>query len=1679
MPRTGTPERFSLGEPDFIFSYQTKLVLVFDHETKESHAQIRRIMQTEADSPVEIVNSVWQEGGVGVGRFERAQLLQELADLLRNGLNATDRSTTMSGPPLPPRSSQSPHSSYNPQAYAQQPSSPRAPYQPYSPYPAPNSQPPSHQPYNPAAYQDNTIAGFANNIYGPASQNVSSYGPRGSSQSSSPNLPQGYPPTSPTQQYAPRISTGSSYNRSASHRYSTSAPHPYRQPSSAQYSPGPSPATYYDAYQHQPISPATRFPAPPQHSPSPDFYDHRTPPTVAGRNGSGAHFNSAFAPPTPPMPMPNPEPYVHAVERQGSNRHPQSRPLPGPPAQPSPYAAQLDPDEGYEETVDDAERRTDDLFDEVERSLLNTGTFTNHQAASASYLDQTTNGHYEPTSATSVRTYYDDYDDDDDADSDAEAAAGLEAMRIAEQQEEEDRQRRSRSSSYMTNGFNEYEQQAQAGEAFEDEYDYAGYDMSALAGGFAVPMSHRNAAGLSATSPVSQRNLGQHPSGSSHRTARTESSGATMRTSSQTSITNMASPGSFSRRSGTAARVDESGTGGLSDPTVTGRKMSFENDDPAERAIIMQQAQQAHQQGGIPGDAMVPETFYQYPSHSGPRPLPSIPASTEYPVADPAAYVQHASIHGTGFPRSQSLVSTSTTQQAIAPARAKTDAEEKRKSVLRIQATGTESSPVTPMGGPDLPTIPAGRRVQPSKLRDADYDRCVEPWALSSLTRWLRSIAEGDPELKSHMIEEILVNLFTSKVSNINIPVAESLSQHVLQVMYASNTLIQDEEWLRFGYGEPTGVLYQLTGRGCYSQTLHNYENSGRCYSYHCQRTVRKIDVNDGSSPGPVDWATYYSITKEDIADVDKKEVERQNNLHEVVQSEYKFINDLKLLRTLYQDGLEHSQPSIVPPKNLDLFIKTVFGKLAAVRKVNEEYLLPQLLYRQKEQGPWVVGFSDIFRDWIRKAKPAYIEYTANFPNAEFMIRQEDRRNTMFHNFLDSARNDSRAQRLAWDHYLKAPITKIQRYSLLLQVVLKNMKQDSEEKQNLQLAIEEIQEATRECNARLADETRKVELLDLQSRLKLRQEMSKVELNLTQWGRELIHSGQLQREGNTRFTWLDIQAILLDNFLILAKKLPVRDGKPELYDVSKMPIPMELLVLESADEDPVVRSSMKGVSTVNTTNTTNARSNSITPRPVVQSSNSGSSLQQVTSASSNQLTTTTSIDQSQSEKTLYPFKIKHLGKEVFTLYTPSASNRREWCDKIIEAKTKHAASLFSQDAEPFKLNVIADAAFAYDSSTTSQKMITIKGTPLVRALEDVESRYKSAGRPAPICRARVNCATSFTQQNGLEMIAIGTEYGVYLSEAGNPRGWTRVIPIPRVTQIAVLEDFSLLLLISDKSLIAYHLDVVTTATASSTASTTDSIKKSPQKLSGSKDVGFFTVGRMKDRTLLFYEKRESRTTIFKILEPVYQKSSAPSTRAGRLFRGHTDFFRDYDDFYIPADCTALDLFSNSLAVATSKGFEVLGLDKKTAWSVPDLTQQHVQTMATRLRDMLPVAMFRLAADGSELLCVYEECAVYVNKFGDVNRAVIMEFVGRARQASLVGGYLVLFDSDFVEVRDAISGRLKQVVAGRDVRCLDNGRGQAGVTNAGMQRSVKFALQHPENEKSQIVVELALNESRRN
>jgi hypothetical protein len=103
----------------------------------------------------------------------------------------------------------------------------------------------------------------------------------------------------------------------------------------------------------------------------------------------------------------------------------------------------------------------------------------------------------------------------------------------------------------------------------------------------------------------------------------------------------------------------------------------------------------------------------------------------------------------------------------------------------------------------------------------------------------------------------------------------------------------------------------------------------------------------------------------------------------------------------------------------------------------------------------------------------------------------------------------------------------------------------------------------------------------------------------------------------------------------------------------------------------------------------------------------------------------------------------------------------------------------------------------------------------------------------------------------------------------------KVISNQKVSQIAVLEEFSLFLLISDKSLIAYHLDHVCPVGGVPPTSS-DSARHAPQKLSGSRDVGFFNTGRMKDRTLVFYKKKDvGVSSTFKVITVCFYLTQNP------------------------------------------------------------------------------------------------------------------------------------------------------------------------------------------------------------
>jgi hypothetical protein len=186
----------------------------------------------------------------------------------------------------------------------------------------------------------------------------------------------------------------------------------------------------------------------------------------------------------------------------------------------------------------------------------------------------------------------------------------------------------------------------------------------------------------------------------------------------------------------------------------------------------------------------------------------------------------------------------------------------------RLYERNRNKPQIFPSGIPErFPLRP--KIVGPAALSAEQFKRCSEPWALSSIVTWLKVVARDLDNLTSYAVMEAIVALFVYKLPNVRLIDAEALGAQVLTEMIASGSLVIEETiqyasrstllLFKFGPGNTTGVIFQLTRGGCYSQTPHCshkegrcYHNIGRCYSYHC---MKSLDCAQATRTHATSWA--------------------------------------------------------------------------------------------------------------------------------------------------------------------------------------------------------------------------------------------------------------------------------------------------------------------------------------------------------------------------------------------------------------------------------------------------------------------------------------------------------------------------------------------------------------------------------------------------------------------------------------------------------------------------------------------------------------------------------------------------------------------------------------------------------------------------------------------------------
>ncbi|KAI0358188.1 Dbl-like domain-containing protein [Trametes cingulata] len=750
---------------------------------------------------------------------------------------------------------------------------------------------------------------------------------------------------------------------------------------------------------------------------------------------------------------------------------------------------------------------------------------------------------------------------------------------------------------------------------------------------------------------------------------------------------------------------------------------------------------------------------------------------------------------------------------------------------------------------------------------------------------------------------------------------------------------------------------------------------------------------------GPSGKLEWHNLVSDEVrASLSKQEVKRQNIIFEVIKGEMDYVRDLENIEVMYVAPLREMDPPIIPRDRLEQFIQEVFHNYAELH-AHHRKMLNKLHEIQREEHPVIRSITAAIYDAVLNFREAYMEYIPNYPIAAYRIDDEMANNPAFKTFVDQCTRHPDAHRLDMKNFINRPIPRLLRYELLLKNILDETPEGHEDRDYIPQVLEVIKALGKETEPGVVSAKQKVEVWRYNSNLVFKSG-EVIDMDLLNENRSLIHTGKLLRQPDTGFEWngwTELFVLLFDNYLVMTKPKE-KDGTTK-YHVYRRPIPLDLLTLANFTDPPTQR----GNSILRLGRSERHVNDASTPTGAQQSPES-----------------------STDSRLVYPCTIHHNGRlgGLYTVFAESAQARSEWKQKLEEAIGLR--------------KVVQDSNKVFEIETLSADTFLV---PAMGPTSGASWNHENA------FTGKVTCSVPFTTADGRGLVAIGCAEGVWIGFRHDSRSLRRVLHLKMVTQCAMLEDFGIFLVLADKSLFAYHIEALVPSSPQSAHTS-----QTPQKLSGNKDVHFFSVGNLNGRTLVIYMKKKGLDSVFRVLEPVVgkinERSKAPQTFGSRLgLRSQrSEWFRVYRDFFLPSEAFDLIFLKAKIVILCTKGFEIMDLTDFKSVTIPQRDDPRLEKLAKRCESCRPMGMFRSSND--EFLLCYDEFGLYVDRHGDPSRSIgTIEWEGTAEHVAWHPPYVLLFDSRFIEIRHVETGRLAQIIPGNDVRCIWDGRGVTGVPPA--------------------------------
>ncbi|CAG8674479.1 4783_t:CDS:2, partial [Acaulospora colombiana] len=580
-----------------------------------------------------------------------------------------------------------------------------------------------------------------------------------------------------------------------------------------------------------------------------------------------------------------------------------------------------------------------------------------------------------------------------------------------------------------------------------------------------------------------------------------------------------------------------------------------------------------------------------------------------------------------------------------------------------------------------------------------------------------------------------------------------------------------------------------------------------------------------------------------------------------------------------------------------------------------------ELLQARQKEGYVVQSIGDIFCDSAMEFGRDYVDYNGHFPIAENSVRTVKLKNSDFKRFLEDCSRNKETRKLDFRHFIQRPTTRLQRYTLFLEQIIKHTSDDNPDKGLLEGALQTIRNICKESDNRVHEAEQRLRILDLEMKLMKKNGDPCTELKLMDINRQLLFKGDLYKKSATRLEWLELHVFLFDHYLVMTKRKKGADGEIK-YIVSKKPIPLEMLIIDASSDGSQARTPSFPAVGRKKTPTSQALGGTQLVTNLEGADNRPN-------YSNNQLT------------------IEHVGRNggQHQLFADSANTRKMWKEKIQEAQTK--LQLKESNTHVFELFTLNDTTFRLGPVGTSTQGTT------------------------GISRGKVTCSVPFVTPEKRNMVAIGTEEGVWMGFGGEVNTFRKVLTIGNVMQMAVIENYGIFVVLV--VLWAYSLEALIPSSSSSSSGNVHG-SAVRQRLCSSNNVLYFNVGTIKDKTLLVYMRRKGIESHFKVIEPVHtvnashEKSKSSATRRfGNLMSSRNDWFKEYKQFYIPSESYHVNFLRSKLCVVCARGFEIMNLETFQNHTIPDFTNPSFTAIARQYDGSKPLGMFRLN-ENEFLLC---------------------------------------------------------------------------------------------------------------